>query len=208
MFATKVGYFTIRAFVDHEAKELHWAVKYKRKEVNAEAIDDQIANRYSGLQNINFDLKRMLEWLELAVEIRAKKNLSIVEAKMLSSLFVSIVTTYWKCFADTKGRYRIHLNADKYVPKDLSKVHETLKGYRHNYTAHSGDDPLEHGVILKVSDSKTPARFSPALMPVWASASTGDKTFYMNTQKLVQSVLEQVESEQKKLWRKLNEKWA
>ncbi|WP_051938366.1 hypothetical protein [Ghiorsea bivora] len=77
-------------------------------------------------------------------------------------MFVALVSFYGKCFTSCEGR-RVKLEKI-WVDEKFQEEHETLIGYRHNFTAHSGADKFEEVKIAAVLDPKERRGMLPILV--------------------------------------------
>lgn len=202
MYYKKIDGFEIRAFFVKESNELVNKVTYRRKALQTEILDDRLSKSYIGNRLILSDLKGVQQWAEMALKLLDKKDLSKDEKSILNSLFISMVTTYWKCFADTKGRHGVQLNK-KYVPSTHTAIHEELRRIRHNFTAHCGDDPFESGYILYVKDVEGKERFEPFSLPIQRKANHGDRKLTRNIIDITSVLIEKLEEKQEKLLHKI-----
>lgn len=202
MFYKKVGLFEIRAFYDQGQNTLINKVTYKRKLVETEVLDDHISKSYIGYRLILDDLKNIVLWAKLVLDYLEKKEKTDTDNVVLHSLFISIVTTYWKCFADTKGRNGTQLNCS-ICPKKYVGIHNEIKRIRNNFTAHSGDDPFESGYLLKVMDCHDKNRFGAFTLPIHRKAQHGDKKLTNNIILLVEAIIEEIKIKQEKRLQKI-----
>jgi hypothetical protein len=198
MYQQKIGNFVIKAFFDKERCKLINKVTYFRKNLPIQVLKDPKSLKYVGLELIKSDLLRIKEWIDISLKLLSKKEKDADVEHILQSLFISIVTTYWKCFADTKGRHRIHLNKNNIDPEYLS-LHEELKRIRNNFAAHSGDDPFESGYLLLVKDLERKTRFEPFTLPIHRKAANADIRFNQRIAILVESLIKETEKQQKVL---------
>ncbi|MFW8630508.1 hypothetical protein [Vibrio natriegens] len=202
MYYEKVGRFEIRAFFDRNRDELVNKVTFRRKEVQTEVLEDRLSQSYIGYQLIVEDLKRVLNWAQIAINLLEKNKLDVNDKYVLESLFISMVTTYWKCFADTKGRHRVQLSKGM-IPNTHIDIHNELRRIRHNFTAHSGDDPFESGYMLHVKDVPSKNRFTPFNLPIHRKAGHGDKVLTKNIRDLSDILIKAIKIKQDKLRSKI-----
>jgi len=198
----KLGNFDIKAFVDPGQKKICHEVLYKRKRVNVVEIESRLAKKYNGIRLILNDLKQIQKWLNIYEKIKMNKNATEDEMDILRSLFISSVTTYWKSFADTKGRNRIKLELE-FVDDDVRATHENIKVIRHNFTAHCGNDYHEFGCLLRVKDIKNPNRFAPYLLPISGKASDIDLKYVLEFKTLVASIIIKIDSKMSTLFERI-----
>ncbi|MGI2197425.1 hypothetical protein [Shewanella baltica] len=198
MYYKKIGGFELRAFFDKERNELVNKVTYRRKAIQTQVLDDRFSQSYIGYKLIVADLNSVLSWGKIVTHLLDKKEVTTEDKAILHSLFISMVTTYWKCFADTKGRNGVQLN-DKLVPKSHTLVHRELRRIRHNFAAHSGGDPFESGYILHVKDIAGKNRFEPFTIPIHRKANHGDKKLTSNIIELTTLLIQCLETKQEKI---------
>ena len=74
MYKEKIGGFEIKAFFDSDRKELVNKVTYRRKQLPAEVLKDHLSKNYIGRALIITDLKMVLNWVDLALNLLSKKN--------------------------------------------------------------------------------------------------------------------------------------
>ncbi|EGR1757958.1 hypothetical protein ACWO0M_004683 [Vibrio parahaemolyticus] len=204
MYYEKKNGFEIRAFYDPERDELINTVKFRRKVLPTKVLNDKISQSYVGYRLIKSDLESVLEWAKVSVTILEKKSKSESDKRVLHSLFVSMVTMYWKCFADTKGRHRMKLNP-KWIDDKHRHIHEHLKNIRHNFAAHSGSDPFESGYLLYFSDFDGRARFNPGIIPIYRKAGHADNELTNNIILLVTSIVDKIDAKLVSLMEKIKE---
>lgn len=202
MFYEKIGGFEIRAFFDKEQCKLTNKVTYRRKLLPTQVLDDKLSQSYIGYTLILADLKNVVVWGSIALGILEQKGVTSEQHAILNSLLVSIVTTYWKCFADTKGRHGVHLNV-KHIPNEYKFIHNEIKRIRHNYAAHSGDDPFESGYVLYVKDIMGKNRFEPFTIPIHRRANHADKELTSNIILLSERLIANTNLKQEKLLDKI-----
>lgn len=204
LFYEKIGGFEIRAFFDKEQNKLINKVTYRRKLLPTRVLDSKCAQNYIGYTLILADLKNVVAWGNIALGILEKKDATSEQRAILNSLFVSIVTAYWKCFANTKGRHKVRLRV-KDIQNEYKFIHHEIRRIRHNYAAHSGDDPFESGYVLYVEDIVGKNRFEPFTIPIYRRANHGDKELTSNIIKLSESLIENISLKQGKILDKIKE---
>ena len=204
LFYEKIGGFEIRAFFDKQQHKLINKVTYRRKLLPTQVLDDRLSQSYIGYTLILADLKNVVAWGNIALGILEQKEITSEQHAILNSLLVSIVTTYWKCFADTKGRHGVRLNV-KQIQNEYKFIHHEIRRIRHNYAAHSGDDPFESGYVLHVEDIVGKNRFEPFTIPIHRRANHGDKKLTSNIIKLSESLIESIHLKQEKILEKIKE---
>jgi hypothetical protein len=185
----------MRAFFDKENCNLVNKVTYRRKQLPTKILNNRSSKNYIGYELIKADLKNIVEWAKLTIELKANNIDGSIKNATLKSLFISIITTYWKCFGDTKGRNGTKLNK-KMLAKEHRSVHDTMKRLRHNFTAHSGDDPFESGYLLHVSDLAGKSRFEPFTIPIHRKAMSSDLTLTNNIINISNDLISQIAKKQ------------
>ncbi|PQJ71919.1 hypothetical protein [Polaribacter butkevichii] len=129
---------------------------HEELESNSWIIDKE----YKYLKNLNFyisiisDLEYVINCISELQIIREKEKHQKEERILIKrSLFISVITTYGRCFTCTKKNGRIWLNKNlitEYFPKnsdinskDLIKFHEYIMNLRHKYIAHADENNFE-----------------------------------------------------------------
>lgn len=195
MHQKKVGNFKITSHYDSENKLASHEVTWKGDKVNTVNLDTKESKKYMGYELIKKDLVRVIEWSK--INIKLFESIESQETKqIMSSLLVSIVITYWKCFAQTEGRERVQLDENCVKNSMYEKMHFELKKIRHNYIAHSGIDNFEEGSLLFVEGQEN--KYGSFTLPITVKASTFDKKFSENVIKLAESIIKVVEHKQEK----------
>jgi hypothetical protein len=196
MFHKKIGKYEVRAFFDKERNKLVNKVAYQRKQLPVEVLNDSLSKSYMGHELVITDLQKIITWSKISIGILSDKNKTEEDVKILHGLFISIVTTYWKCFAETNGRYGVQLNK-KIIPKEHLELHNELKEIRNNFTAHCGGDPFEVGYLLLVSDINNKNRFQPFTIPIHRKAANADGQKINAIINLAKSLVSSIENKQK-----------
>lgn len=204
MYQKKVGKFIIKSFFDKQRGKLINNVTFLRKQLPTQVLSDRRSLQYMGLELIKSDLLDVINWCNISSELLSNDNKNNSSLPILHSLFISIVTTYWKCFADTKGRHGAQLN-DTYIASEYLPMHHELKRIRHNFTAHSGDDPFESGYLLLVKDLNRKNRFLPFTLPIHRKAANADLTMNQKIKTLATSLIEKIEVKQERLHKQIME---
>lgn len=126
-------------------------------------IEGYLADQIKAFTLLDKDLRNVIEWLKIAQEIddesdgnNAFLDGSIKYSLIIKSLFVSILTTYGKCFTQATGR-RFTLNK-KHIPTEYVDFHEKIINARHNYAAHKGMHDHEDCRVSLVIFNKWDAR--------------------------------------------------
>jgi len=201
MFYKKINNFEIKAFFDEVNNELINEVKFNKKILKTKVLNDKISKRYMGLELIKVDLKNILNWTGILKKIILNNENTQEEKCILNSLFVSIITTYWKCFANATGRDGAKLSHN-IISQEHIKIHNELQRMRNNFTAHSGNDPFESGYLLKVEDSEN--QFSSFILPVHRKMAYCDDVFANNIMALTRFLISYIETKQEELILKIN----
>ncbi|QUI64002.1 hypothetical protein GSF04_16530 [Pseudoalteromonas sp. A22] len=202
MYYEKIGGFEVKAFFDSDKGQLVHKVTYRRKLLKTRVLGDRLSQSYIGHKLIIADLASVLSWGNIAMTLLDRKVQPPENKPILHSLFVSMLTTYWKCFADTKGRHGVQLNR-KLVPKQYIVIHDELRRMRHNLAAHSGDDPFENGYVLYVEDVAGKSRFEPFVLPIHWKAYGADKKMIKNITELSKQLIDVLEGKQEKLLKRI-----
>lgn len=204
MYYKKINGFELKAFFDAERRELVSKVTFRRKNLQTQVLNDKLSQSYIGYNLTIDDLKSVVNWGNIALNLLSSNERTTEDDSILQSLFISMITTYWKCFADTRGRNGVQLNK-KLVPKSHIAVHDELRRIRNNFAAHSGDDPFESGYILYVKDVPGKNRFKPFVIPIQRKAHCTDRKLTENIIELSRLLVEVIEGKQIKLLEQINE---
>ena len=118
-------------------------------------LDGDPAERVASFQAMLTDIYKMRTYLSLACEIATQKLDSGLQLNtfdsgnkdqvVCSSLYLSAVSLYGKCFTESKGR-KAQLNASELKKKlsdKQSNTHDRLAYLRHNWTADGGTSDHE-----------------------------------------------------------------
>ncbi|QDF76199.1 MULTISPECIES: hypothetical protein [Shewanella] len=97
---------------------------------------------------------------------------------------------------------RLHVNQ---IQNEYKYIHHEIRRIRHNYAAHSGEDPFESGYVLYVEDIVGKNRFEPFTIPIHRRANYGDKKLTSNIIKLSESLIENINRKQEKLLDRIKE---
>ncbi|HCT7633435.1 hypothetical protein PCP41_15770 [Pseudomonas aeruginosa] len=129
------------------------------------------AERVAGFQALLTDIYKMQSYLSLACEIYTHKLSSELQLNIFdsgnrdqvvcSSLYLSAVSLYGKCFTNPKGR-KAKLEESE-LKKRLSdkqlQTHNRLTHLRHNWTAHGGNS--DHELLVSVVAFSSDGRAIP-----------------------------------------------
>ncbi len=96
----------------------------------------------------------------------------------------------------------MHVNQ---IQNEYKYIHHEIRRIRHNYAAHSGEDPFESGYVLYVEDIVGKNRFEPFTIPIHRRANYGDKKLTSNIIKLSESLIENINRKQEKLLDRIKE---
>lgn len=203
MLNVEVGSFKIEASYDEDKEKFNNKVTWNGEVVDARVLNDIESKKYLAYQLIRADLVKVKQWAELNIDI-LKNEINEKEKIILTSLFTSIIITYWKCFAKTEGREGIQLSDSFIKNNTYENVHDEIKRIRHNYIAHSGVDPFEQGYMLYCEGKKD--KYDSFTLPIWRKASDFDTMFCENIIKLVNSILKMLDEKQAKRLRGINKK--
>ncbi|MFK3797111.1 hypothetical protein [Pseudomonas sp. NPDC088444] len=113
-------------------------------------LDGLPAERVAGFQALLTDIHKMRAYLSLACEIASEtlKTESVLNTfdsgdrnqVVCSSLYLSAITLYGKCFTEAKGR-RVKLEESQLkrrLSPDQVEIHDKVKYLRDNWTGHGG----------------------------------------------------------------------
>ncbi|NEK82806.1 MAG: hypothetical protein G3W58_16470 [Pantoea ananatis] len=107
-----------------------------------------LIDQVRAMQLIHKDLRNVISWIDMIREIANKLDLlghfqepDIAKNIILKSLFISILTTYGKCFTEAKAR-KFSLNKSN-IPAEYKELHRELIEARHNFAAHKGNEELD-----------------------------------------------------------------
>ena len=144
-------------------------------------LESDPAERVASFQALLTDIYKMRTYLSLACEIATQKlesNLPLNkfdpgnrDQVICSSLYLSAVSLYGKCFTDSKGRKAKleESSLNKKLSEKQVKTHARLKHLRHNWIAHGGASDHESMVSVLAFSSDGRA------LPIYLAQGTAIK---------------------------------
>ena len=142
-------------------------------------VDSKPAAMTAGYQAMLNDVYKIQAYTELGSKIvkeKLQKDLPIIEFRfddqdqlICSSLYLSAITLYGKCFTSAEGRVA-RLQEDqvlKRMSEDQQKKHSKFIDLRHNWAGHGGSSSHELlcGIVAFLPDNKA--------LPLYPALSTG-----------------------------------
>lgn len=154
-------YWKVVPIIDRDTGAHRQQYFYKRTRAQRIPISSHLARQLAGYCLIERDLRTVIEWLiELKKFVPSSKNPEVYGWSRVESsnsthiaLFVSALTFYGKCFAQTNAR-GIRLDSS-WVPEDFLETHKQILALRNRFAAHSDDDEYEKvNVVLVLAGKK------------------------------------------------------
>lgn len=102
---------------------------------------------------VNEAKKRLLESSGGCDILVSTKSTNRADFQFIKALFVASITFYGKLFTEAKGR-RVKLDSSIYSTESHKSLHKDLMDYRHQFTAHSGENSPEKVKIVLVTPPK------------------------------------------------------
>ena len=143
---------------------------YKNRKCYCIILESKLAQQLAGYSLIEKDIRSIKIWLDeiLPYVTTLKKNQSQKSPdrktfNLVKGLFVSSVTFYGKCFTQCDGR-KVKLRRSDIKDEKLKNHHDDIMKFRHNFTAHSGDEKIELVKIALVLDSKKNRKTLPHII--------------------------------------------
>lgn len=145
----------VERFIDPKSGEPKVSYLYNREIVRKVELSGNFAAKLAGLSLIEKDLKNAKKWMRKIQELSKDmisdegddsqyfyaRNREVFDE--IKAFFVAAVTFYGKAFTEANGR-GAQLQRD-WLSEEFRSSHDFYMNYRHNFTAHSGDEKLEYG---------------------------------------------------------------
>jgi hypothetical protein len=143
---------------------------YKNRKCHRFTLNSKLTNQLAGYSLIEKDLRNIKSWLsEILPYLKTHKisrpqiSPNREQFNLVKGLFVSAVTFYGKCFTQCDGR-KTKLHKTDIKDDKLKEQHDEIMNFRHNFTAHSGEEKFEHAVISLVLDTKKSRNTLPQIV--------------------------------------------
>jgi hypothetical protein len=147
---------------DSEGKSSKNEYYFKGKRCKRKIIDSQLSQKLAGYRLIEKDIRNIKDWLKNILIIYEKNygkdtptdevilNYDRETFGLVKALFVASMSFYGKLFTTARGR-RVKLERSIYDNETDRKMHDDIMEFRHNYTAHSGEEKIENvNVVLAI----------------------------------------------------------
>lgn len=149
---------------------------YKTEKAIRLKLESRIAQQYSGWILIEKDIRNIMSWLKLFIDVvKEINNGEIPEASQMRSgafpekndlakgLLIAIVTVYGKLFSQAEGR-KVKLEKNIYADSEAKlNIHESILELRNKYAAHGGAHEYEYVNIAVLLDSNRERNTLPAI---------------------------------------------
>lgn len=141
-------------------------------------LQGSFATRIAGYTLIHHDLRMILCWLQIVIDEHKKIGLdktkqSIVHITpenlrdkfdIIKAFMVAAISFYGKLFTQAEGR-KVKLEGNIFEQnQELLKMHNEIMMYRHNFSAHSGNEKVEYVEVSLVLDSNKERNTRPFLV--------------------------------------------
>ena len=167
----------------------------------------KISTRMAGYTLIHHDLRMILCWLQIIIEEHKRLGLDKTKQSIvhitpenlrdrfdeIKAFMVASISFYGKLFTQAEGR-KVKLEVNIFEQnEELIKMHNEIMMFRHNFSAHSGQEKVEYVEVSLFLDSKKDRNTIPFLVKTMDQPNAFKNKFLNDFVKICNYLLEKVD---------------